>query len=723
MNNECAEAGIRGEFRLTGLDCPDCARGVAASVEALDGVVCASLNFATGMLIVEANTTDTFTAVASLVRSMDYGVEPLAGARGSEEPTRSLRARLVEPAVGAAGVLLVIGALLDALDVRAGASWATSIVAILLCGGPVFRRALVAARNRLLDMNVLMSVAVLGALALGEHREAATVVFLFAIGGALESRALARTRSSIRDLVSLTPDTALLLDAHGTTEVPVDDLVPGQTVLVKPGARLPADGEVTAGSSAVNEAPITGESLPVHKVLGQHVWAGSLNGSGALEVRVVSAGQDSTLAHIVRLVEDAQAQQAPIQGVVDRFTRWYTPAVVGLAAALAIVPPIGFWLVTGVFAPQEWIYRALVLLVVSCPCALVISTPVAVVSAITRAARDGVLVKGGAFIEMAARIRVIAFDKTGTLTVGRPELVSVQPLPGTTAEELLAIAVALESRSSHPLAAAVVAAGTDVAPLRVIEFEEHSGRGVTGVIDGVGYVLGSTSFVLEMGIDPESFEAQARESEESGRSVIAVAARESHAVLGLLGVADVVRPGVNGVVSALRVGGIEHVVMLTGDNERVASAVGAMAGIDEVRSRLLPQDKSKAVASLAAEYGPIAMVGDGINDAPALALADIGIAMGAAGSDTALETADVALMSDDLAVLSRFFDLGRRTLANIQQNVWFSVLVKFAVLGLAMAGKASLWLAVFADTGVALLVILNGLRLLRPGQRDSASVR
>jgi len=723
MSDECAELGVRGEFRLTGLDCPDCARGVAASVEGLDGVLCASLNFATGMLIVEAHDQGSFPGVVSLVRSMDYGVEPLSGTHGIEVPAISLRSRLVEPAVALAGVLLLAGALLDQLDVAPGLSLATSLVAIALCGVPVFRRAAVAARNRVLDMNVLMSVAVIGALALGEHREAATVVFLFAIGGALESRALARTRRSIRELVSLTPEVAVLLSPDGPVQVRLDELVPGQVVLVKPGERLPVDGEVTAGSSAVNEAPITGESLPVHKESGAHVWAGSLNGSGALEVRVTSSGEDSTLARIVRLVEDAQAEKAPIEGLVDRFTRWYTPAVVGLAAALAVVPPIVIWLATGVFAPQEWIYRALVLLVVSCPCALVISTPVAVVSAITRAARDGVLVKGGAFIEMAAKVRVVAFDKTGTLTIGRPEVVSVLPRPGQSAEELLEIAAALEARSTHPLAAAVLAAASD-APLAALdEFEEIPGHGVSGTLDGNRYVVGSPAFVRDSGVDIRPFEFQIEELELEGRSVIAVASRDSSAALGVLGVADVVRDGASGVMSALRAGGIEHTVMLTGDNARVGEAVAAQSGVDEVRARLLPQDKSEAVSQLSAKYGALAMVGDGINDAPALAVADIGIAMGAAGSDTALETADVALMSDHLEALPGFFDLGKRTVANIQQNVWFSIVVKFAVLGLAMAGKASLWLAVFADTGVALLVILNGLRLLRPRKIDRASVR
>ncbi|MDO8987381.1 MAG: cation-translocating P-type ATPase [Coriobacteriia bacterium] len=717
MSSIAPDDTSRLELRLTGLDCPDCARGVAASVEALLGVTCASLNFATGILLVVYDDASVPSRVVSLVRKMDYGLEPVGGAAHPELTAPSLRIRLVEPAIYAAGVLIIAGWGAQVTGRAPMWSLAASLAALLLSGGPVLRRAVVSARARILDMNVLMSLAVIGALALGDHREAATVVFLFAIGGALESRSLARTRRSIRDLASLSPDTVHVIRDGVTQEVGTESVAVGEMVLVKPGARIPVDGQVASGSSAVDEAPITGESLPVPKELGARVFAGSLNGSGALEVVVTSAGSDSTISRIVRLVEDAQATQAPIQGLVDRFTRWYTPVVVGLALAIATLPPVVLWLTGSGFEPREWVYRALVLLVVSCPCALVISTPVAVVSAITRAARDGVLVKGGAFIEMAARIRVVAFDKTGTLTVGRPEVLSIIPTADSSAEELLKTAAALESRSSHPLAAAVMQAARDVRLEPVDGFEEVAGRGVTGTLGGVEWLAGSPGFARERGVDLCMFDSRILELETIGQTIMVVARTSGEGVVGILGVADVVRADARAAVSALRREGVPHIVMLTGDNERVGHAVAAHAGICEVRSGQLPKDKSDSVAELAELYGPVAMVGDGINDAPALALAQIGIAMGAAGSDTALETADVALMTDDLFALARFLDLGRRTVANIAQNAWLSVIVKIVVLLLAMFGRASLWMAVFADTGVALLVILNGLRLLRPAKR------
>ncbi|MBU4556992.1 MAG: cation-translocating P-type ATPase [Actinobacteria bacterium] len=716
MNPIAPDNTSRLELRLTGLDCPDCARGVAASVEALSGVTCASLNFATGILIVEYDDASVPSRVVSLVRKMDYGLEPIGGAAHPELTAPSLRMRLVEPAIYAAGVLILAGWGAQVMGWAPMWSLAASLTALVLSGGPVLRRGLVSARARILDMNVLMSLAVIGALALGDHREAATVVFLFAIGGALESRSLARTRRSIRDLASLSPDTVHVMRDGVTQEVPTESVAVGEMVLVKPGARIPVDGQVASGSSAVDEAPITGESLPVLKGPGARVFAGSLNGSGALEAVVTSAGNDSTISRIVRLVEDAQATQAPIQGLVDRFTRWYTPVVLGLALAIASLPPVVLWVTGNGFEPREWVYRALVLLVVSCPCALVISTPVAVVSAITRAARDGVLVKGGAFIEMAARIRVVAFDKTGTLTVGRPEVSSVLVAAGSSAAEVLGIAASLESRASHPLAAAVLRAAEGTHD-DADEVDEVAGRGVFGDVRGTRYLAGSPALARESGIDAGTFEQNAQELEALGQTVIVVADVESCLALGVIGVEDVIRDHVADVMNELRIGGIAHTVMLTGDHERVGAAVAHRAGVDEFRASLLPQDKSEAVRALSLAYGPLAMVGDGINDAPALAVADIGIAMGAAGSDTALETADVALMSDDLSALPGFFDLGRRTLVNIRQNVWFSVVVKFVVLVLALTGYASLWLAVFADTGVALLVILNGLRLLRPTKR------
>lgn len=711
--SECAPVTRRAEFRLVGLDCPDCARGALATIDAIEGVSDASLSFASGLLVISYDDDEAYSELLRSIKAMDYGVEPLGGDHPVGPLGISWRVRLTEPAIYLSGLLIAGGWAATRAGLPDMVSLACSLAALLLTGGPVARRALVSIRSKVLDMNVLMSVAVLGALALGDHREAATVIFLFAIGGALESRSLARTRDSVRRLVVLAPPTALVVRGGTAEEVSLDRIHKGDRVLVRPGSRVPVDGVVASGSSAVDEAPITGESIPVGKTVGARVFAGSLNGSGALEVTVTGSGEESTLAHIVRLVEDAQARKAPIEGMVERFTRWYTPAVVGLAAALAVVPPLLIALAGGDPAFADWFYRALVLLVVSCPCALVISTPVAMVSAIARAARDGVLVKGGAHLEAAARIRVVAFDKTGTLTGGTPRVVAIEPIGDTSAEEALGLAAALEANSAHPLARALSEAsggGT-----RSVEgFSEQPGRGVAGRIDGIEYVLGSPAYVADSGVDITGTGPLVEAHESAGSTCVVLARLAPGAVLGVVAVADVVREGAAEAIRALRASRVEHVAMLTGDNERVAHAVADPLRIDTVLAGLLPQDKSSAVSDLASRFGALAMVGDGINDAPALAEASIGIAMGAAGSDTALETADVALMSDDLLAVARFLDLGRRTVANIAQNVWFSVTVKFAVLVLAVFGLAPLWLAVFADTGVALLVILNGLRLLRP---------
>ena len=478
-------------------------------------------------------------------------------------------------------------------------------------------------------------------------------------------------------------------------------------MVVKPGERVALDGVVVEGRSALDEAPITGEAAPVDKAPGDRVFAGSLNTSGLLEVEVTAAGEDSTLARVVYLVEQAQAQRAPSQQLVDSFTRYYTPIVVAGAALVAVAPPL-----LGLGSWHEWAYRSLVVLVASCPCALVISTPVAIVSAITRATRDGVLVKGGVHLETAARVRAVAFDKTGTLTCGRPEVTDVVPLNGVASVEVLRIAAALEAGSTHPVAEAVLRAAGHAFGERVArDLMDVAGRGVRARVDGVDYAIGSPAFARAEGASDERVERRIVALESEGKTVLVLFGDRT--ALGLIAVADAVRPEASGVVRRLFEGGIEHVVMLTGDNERTAAAVAPLSGMTEHRARLLPEQKMDAVRDLRATYGTVAMVGDGVNDAPALALADLGIAMGAAGSDTALETADVALMAPDLHALPGFFALGRRTVAVIRANVVFSVVTKAVVLVLAVAGYAPLWLAVFADMGVSLLVTFNGLRLLR----------
>jgi Zn2+/Cd2+-exporting ATPase len=702
------------EFRIRGLDCPDCAAKLRDIISDVNGVETAALDFNVARVRVgydpRAVTPDD---IAKAISSAGYAPELVAaeGAPSAGQPSWwELYRHEISTAV--AGVLLVAGAVLERVPAgwAHGAAIAAFALAIVTGGWITARRAVASARSRSLDMNVLMTIAVIGAVAIGQWSEGATVVFLFSLGGLLESRSLARTRRSIRDLMQLTPPRARVRRDGTEMEIPPDEVIVGDLLVVKPGERIPLDGEVVRGTSAVDEAPITGESVPVEKKPGDKVYAGTLNTSGLMEARVDAPASDSTLARIIYLVEEAQAQRAPFQRLVDRFTRYYTPTVVGLAVAVAIVPPVlGF----GAFA--VWFYRALVLLVISCPCALVISTPVAIVSAITRATRDGVLVKGGAFLETAPKVRAVAFDKTGTLTCGRPEVADVYPLNGMPAEEVVCLAAMLEAGSTHPIAAALVQAAEDscsaASLASLTDFRDVPGRGVTAKIGGTAYAIGSAAFARETGALRDGAEGRIAEMEQRGETVL-VLSRENEAV-AVLSVADQVRPESREVIEGLRRAGIRHFVMLTGDNERTAAAVAERAGVAEVRARLLPEQKVDAIRDLKAAYGTVAMIGDGVNDAPALAAADLGVAMGAAGSDTALETADVALMADDLRALPGFFGLGRRAVRNITQNVVFSVVVKLAVLVLAIVGKATLWMAVFADTGVALLVILNGLRLLR----------
>jgi len=685
---------------------------VAKSVERVEGVRSAELNFASGSLVLEYEaSTDPRAEVLKVVRDAGHGIEPLEGGR-VPQGHGSVWAQGHEATTAVSGVLLVAGWLFS----HGGSPFApvAYAAAIVVGGWLTARRGALALRARTLDMNVLMSLAVAGAAAIGEWQEGAMVVFLFSLGQILEARALARTRASIRSLVDLTPPRARVLRDGREMFVAPDQVGVGETLVVKPGERIGLDGTVSGGGSAVDESPITGESVPAERTIGDRVFAGSLSMSGILHLEVTSPAADSTLARMVHLVEEAQAARAPMQRLVDRFTRWYTPAVVVAAAAVAVVPPLlglaigADW---GGFAP--WFYRALVMLVVSCPCALVISTPVAIVSAITRATRDGILVKGGVFLEAAAAVRAVAFDKTGTLTRGMPEITDIVPCDGSDARQVLAVAAALEVGSTHPVAAAVLraAAGAAVDVRHADSFRQEAGVGVRGSVSGVRYTLGSPSSAHDAAPIPADVGEVIERLEGEGKTVLALAAEAG--VIALLAVADEPREGAREAVAALRLAGIAHVVMLTGDNERTAAAVASTAGVTEVRARLLPEEKVDAVRDLRERFGSVLMVGDGVNDAPALAAADVGVAMGAAASDVALETADVALMSEDLGAVAELVLLGRRTVTTVKANVGFSIVVKAFVLALALVGTASLWMAVFADMGVSLLVTLNGLRLLR----------
>jgi Cd2+/Zn2+-exporting ATPase len=612
--------------------------------------------------------------------------------------------------VVASGVLVAAGMSLELAGVDRRVVISAYALAISSGGLYIVRRAIHAARSLALDINVLMLVAVCGAVVLGQWAEAASVVFLFALAQLLEARAMQRARGAIRALMDLTPAEALVRDpgaAGALRRVSVDEIHVGDLVVIKPGEKVPLDGRVLAGESYVNQAPVTGESLPVEKGPGDQVFAGTINGRGGLDVRVERLRRDSTLARIIDLVERAQAQRAPSQTFVERFARIYTPSVLILACIIGVLPPLAFggsW--------HEWIYRALVLLVISCPCALVISTPVSVVSALAAAARKGVLIKGGARLERLADVRCIAFDKTGTLTKGDLRVVDVTPLNGASVTTVLQLAASLEGWSEHPIAAAIVARARDehIFPGAVDRFQAVAGLGAEGMVDGTRALIGSHRLFEERGICSVEVHAVLDALPADGRTLVLVGTERA---LGIIGVADQPRESARDALQMLRDQGVVHVALLTGDHERAARSVAEALGVDEVRAGLLPADKVDTVQAMRARFGTVAMVGDGINDAPALAAADVGIAMGVAGTAAALETADVALMADELLKIPYAVRLSRATVRNIRANIAFSIGLKAAFMVMAVFGLATLWMAVVADMGASLIVIANALRLLR----------
>lgn len=580
-----------------------------------------------------------------------------------------------------------------------------TLVSIALTGLGTYRKGWFAVRQLNLNINALMSVAVTGAVLIGRWPEAAMVMFLFAAAEMIEAKSLDRARRAVESLMAMTPDTATVNVADSWEVVPATSVVVGTLVRARPGERIALDGQVVIGSTTVDQAPITGESLPVDKSIGDPLFAGTINQSGEVAYRTTVAANDSTLARIVRAVQDAQASKAPTQRFVDTFARYYTPIVFGIAMAVAVLPPLlagSDWL--------TWVYRALVMLVIACPCALVISTPVTVVSGLTAAARRGVLIKGGLFLEQGHRLTVLALDKTGTLTQGRPALTDIVALQGTQ-DEHLRIAVALARRSDHPVSMAVGAyAGDRLPPLDVAGFKAINGRGVEGVIEGVSYLLGNHRLVEEVNACSSALELKLNALEEQGKTAIVLIGDGQ--ALAIFAVADAVRPHSREAITELKALGIEP-VMLTGDNRHTAEAIARQLGITEVRSELLPEQKLAAIEEFQSRGAVVGMVGDGINDAPALAKSEIGFAMGAAGSDTAIETADVALMDDDPRKLAGFIRLSRATHSALWQNIALALGIKAVFLALAVFGQATLWMAVFADMGASLLVVLNGLRLLR----------
>jgi Cd2+/Zn2+-exporting ATPase len=696
-------------YRISAMDCATEETEIRHALAGLDGIRGLRFLLAERVLAIDAETAALNSALAA-IRRMGFNPEPISSDhRPSAAQTRA--ERRLERLRLAGSLALALTAELLHLVVPAYpgdelVEIGIAITAIALAGFSVFRKGLAALRQGRLNINALMSVAVTGAFLIGRFPEAAMVMALYAVAEAIEARAVERARQAITSLMALAPDEAEIRQSDGRWQRVVASAVAiGDVVRVRPGERLPLDGTVLSGESAINQAPITGESLPVDKGPGDEVFAGTINQGGALEIQVTAPASLSTLARIIQAVEEAQASRAPIQRFVDRFAARYTPAVfvVALAVALLAPPLLGF-------TPMQAIYKALVLLVIACPCALVIATPVTVVSGLATAARRGIIIKGGLYIEEARKIKALALDKTGTITLGKPKLVAFSPQQeGADADALKQWASSLAERSDHPVSRAV-ATGLDGERLAVEAFEALPGRGVRGVIAGRPLMLANHRWIEELGLCSSTLEASMQVHERQGRSLSLLA--DDSGVLALIAVADTVRPSSAAAMEALRSLGVTP-VMLTGDNAATAGAIAALAGIEQVKSNLLPQEKLEAVADLQAHYGFAAMAGDGINDAPALAQADIGFAMGASGTHIAIEAADVVIMNDDLMRVPETIALSRRTFSILRQNIALALGIKALFLVLTVAGNATMWMAVFADMGTSLIVIANGLRLLR----------
>ena len=693
----------RTVVRVEGMDCASCAATVERRVSALPGVSKATVNFAAGRLDAEHDPGLALEELEEAVRAAGYGVAK------SEEAKRTTFWRTPRALLTAtAALLFLIGLVLSVAGAPEVARVGAYLAAIVVGGQPIFRAAVEGLRARHLDMNVLMSAAAVGAVGIGEWAEAASVVVLFAAGNALQVYAIDRTRGAVRALAGLAPEEVLVRRDGSERLLGAGEAAVGETVVVRPGERLALDGEVLEGETTVDESPVTGESTPVEKGPGDALYSGSLNGGGGLLVRVLREASDSTLQRIARLVEEAQARKAPAEQFVDRFSRVYTPIVVAAAVVLAVVPPV----LGGEFG--TWFYRALALLIIACPCALVISTPVTVVSGIGAASRRGILVKGGAALEAAGRLKALAFDKTGTLTEGRPIVSRTVALNGKGEAEVLRLAASLERRSEHPLAHAILSAadGTELYP--VSGFRSVAGRGAEGEVDGERYLIGSPRLFAEKGTALDGAAEALEEIERAGETPVVLGVADGP--LAVFGLADSLRPDAKATVDALRESGAEELVMLTGDAEAPARRVAEELGIG-YRARLLPEQKIEAVRELVSRHGDAGMVGDGVNDAPALAASSVGFAMGAAGTDVALETADVALMRDDLPKLAEAVRLSRAAERIIKQNVVVSIAIKGLFVLLAPIGLVALWLAVLADMGTSIAVTINGLRLFRRGSR------
>nr|AFS51424.1 CadA [uncultured bacterium] len=692
-------------FRIDAMDCPTEQTLIQNKLGKLAGVQQLEFNLINRVLGVTHDLPST-APIIDAIKSLGMQAEPLE--QGVETPAPAPEKKPWWP-LALSGVTALAAEVIHFTD--AGPDWVVAIIALIsiLSGGlSTYKKGWIALKNLNLNINALMSIAVTGAILIGQWPEAAMVMFLFTVAELIEARSLDRARNAISGLMQMTPEQATVLQPDGSWVLQdVKTIGLGARVRVRPGERIGLDGDVVSGSSTIDQAPITGESLPVEKTVGDKVFAGTINQSGSLEYSVTAEASNSTLARIIHAVEQAQGARAPTQRFVDRFSKIYTPAVFIFALAVAVIPPLfmgAAWF--------DWIYRALVLLVVACPCALVISTPVTIVSGLAAAARKGILVKGGVYLEGGYKLDYLALDKTGTITHGKPVQTDYLSLDPTTDATAPAIAAALAGRSDHPVSLAIANAAVDKqwAPLVVDNFEALAGRGVRGDINGQTYHLGNHRLVEDLGLCSPALEEKLFALEKQGKSVVLLL--DQSGPLALFAVADTVKESSREAIQQLHDLGIKT-LMLTGDNVHTAQAIAAQVGIDQAQGDLLPTDKLQAIEALYAQGHKVGMVGDGINDAPALARAEIGFAMAAAGTDTAIETADVALMDDDLRKIPTFIRLSRQTSSILKQNIALALVIKAIFLGVTFAGIATMWMAVFADMGVSLLVVFNGLRLLR----------
>lgn len=694
-------------YRIEGLSCTNCAGKFEKNVKQLPGVTSATVNFGASKISVEGQTT-----IEELEEAGAFENLIIRDDQENDEQVRSKESFIKRNIALIISLGFILVAVISQLSLGEDhlLTKALYILAIIIGGFDLFKEGFSDLIKLDFSMESLMIIAIIGAAFIGEWAEGSIVVILFAISEALERFSMDKARQSIRSLMDIAPKEALIRRNNVEQLVSVDKIDIDDIMIIKPGQKIAMDGLVINGHSSVNQAAITGESVPVEKQLDDEVFAGTLNEEGVLEVKVTKKVTDTTIAKIIHLVEEAQGERAPAQAFVDKFAKYYTPFIIIMALLIVVVPPLFFggdW--------NKWLYQGLSILVVGCPCSLVISTPVSIVSAIGNAAKNGVLVKGGVYLEEIGHLRAIAFDKTGTLTKGKPVVTDFIATSSETDINYLSIISSLESLSQHPLASAILneadKTNVDYKSIQIEDFQSITGKGLTGIHQNIRYYIGSPKLFSASVIEETAVKVQYRQFQEQGKTAMYFGTDEQ--ILGVIAVADEVRDSSAAVISELHKLSIEHTIMLTGDNTKTAESIGKQLGVTEIKGDLMPQEKLDSIKALRTTYNKVAMVGDGINDAPALAASTVGIAMGGAGTDTALETADVALMGDDLQKLPFIVRLSRQTLKVIKQNITFSLGIKLLALLLVIPGWLTLWIAIVADMGATLLVTLNGLRLMK----------